>query len=463
MRVTLLGHASVLVEMQGARCIMDPVFQDPFEEGAVVSCPKRVIHPEKLGAIDLIVISHSHLDHFDIPTLARLPRAAHVVFPKDHAIAYVLEQLGYKNLHPMDAMAVIPFQGTTLLTTRSHVTNVVEFGVIFKDASGTFWNQVDTVLMPETIDMTRKQVGAIDLHFSMYASQNFDFFEGRSAGFPHAMHAMNLSNAAAIGAKMVVPGSAGFRFGGPFEWCNAFLFPVSREAFLDDLARVAPQLKTSIANPGDVFEVERGAVTRHPAASPLASMVEDDTALLRYDPSAPVPPLSDPNPDGYPPEKIESAVSGCFERLTAFVHAAYATPDPVVAEYRQHQTSYAVGVVFPNGDERYLRIEFGEALPVIEEGDAAVRPADTVYRIAASALTAWVLREKSYFYFRGFSRKYSTFHVTARREGKLVVEPKSLPDLLTHYLIRKAPGAEMALKERLDFQLKPYLRAAAKR
>ncbi len=37
MKVPLLGHASVLVEMEGAICLMDPVFFDPFEEGAVVS------------------------------------------------------------------------------------------------------------------------------------------------------------------------------------------------------------------------------------------------------------------------------------------------------------------------------------------------------------------------------------------------------------------------------------------
>lgn len=33
MRVTLLGHASVLVEMNAATCLIDPVFFDPFEDG----------------------------------------------------------------------------------------------------------------------------------------------------------------------------------------------------------------------------------------------------------------------------------------------------------------------------------------------------------------------------------------------------------------------------------------------
>lgn len=48
MRVTLLGHASVLVEMGPMKILMDPVLQDPFEDGLVVSCPKREIDIDRL-------------------------------------------------------------------------------------------------------------------------------------------------------------------------------------------------------------------------------------------------------------------------------------------------------------------------------------------------------------------------------------------------------------------------------
>jgi UDP-MurNAc hydroxylase len=60
MRITLIGHASILVEMADAVCLMDPVFFDPFEEGAVTACPKRTVQPEKLPSIDLLVVSHRH-------------------------------------------------------------------------------------------------------------------------------------------------------------------------------------------------------------------------------------------------------------------------------------------------------------------------------------------------------------------------------------------------------------------
>jgi L-ascorbate metabolism protein UlaG (beta-lactamase superfamily) len=42
-KVTLLGHATVLVETGPIRVLMDAVLRDPFENGMVVSCPKRVI------------------------------------------------------------------------------------------------------------------------------------------------------------------------------------------------------------------------------------------------------------------------------------------------------------------------------------------------------------------------------------------------------------------------------------
>ncbi len=52
-KVTLLGHATVLVETGPMRILMDPVLQDPFENGMVVSCPKRVIDLDRLGPIDV--------------------------------------------------------------------------------------------------------------------------------------------------------------------------------------------------------------------------------------------------------------------------------------------------------------------------------------------------------------------------------------------------------------------------
>ena len=464
MRVTLLGHASIFVEMKGARCLMDPVFHDPFEDTAVVSCPRRAIQLDAIPPIELLVISHAHLDHFDIPSLAHLARTSRgcdVVCPKDHTIVYALEQLGFTKIHPEEPNKHFKLGGYELLTTHSNVSNVTELGVVFKDPSGTFWNQVDTVISPATAVGTLKQAGPIDLLFAMYASQNFDFFASRGTSFPYEMHAMNLNNVMAIRPRLTVPGSAGFRFSGPgMEWCNAFLFPMARERFVADLARVAPELPTCLANPGDVFEIEPGKVTHGVATSPIARMLEDDTQRLHFDPTAPIPPLQDPNPGGLSRQRLVDGVEDCVIELLGFVQAAYRSGDPVVDEYRRLRATYAIGVVFEDGVEHWVHLTFGSDAPEVARSKHHCAPADAGHRIVASALTAWAAREKSYFYLRAFSRQWSMLYTLSVDGPQTTVTPAHPQDLLAYFLLRKAKGAELAVKRWLDHQLAPYLPGA---
>lgn len=75
MRVTWVGHASVLVQTQGLNILTDPVWSDvagPFN----LLGPRRVRAPgirfDDLPKIDLVLVSHNHYDHLDLPTLKRL-------------------------------------------------------------------------------------------------------------------------------------------------------------------------------------------------------------------------------------------------------------------------------------------------------------------------------------------------------------------------------------------------------
>jgi L-ascorbate metabolism protein UlaG (beta-lactamase superfamily) len=74
MRVTWVGHATVLVQADGLNILTDPVWSDragPFGFG-----PRRVAAPgirfEDLPKIDLVLVSHNHYDHMDLTTLRRL-------------------------------------------------------------------------------------------------------------------------------------------------------------------------------------------------------------------------------------------------------------------------------------------------------------------------------------------------------------------------------------------------------
>jgi L-ascorbate metabolism protein UlaG (beta-lactamase superfamily) len=74
MRVTWIGHATVLVQAAGVNILTDPIWSPragPFGYG-----PRRVAEPgvrfEDLPKIDLVLVSHNHYDHMDLTTLKRL-------------------------------------------------------------------------------------------------------------------------------------------------------------------------------------------------------------------------------------------------------------------------------------------------------------------------------------------------------------------------------------------------------
>lgn len=75
MRVTWIGHATVLVQTQGINILTDPIWSERASPFSFVG-PKRVRAPgvrfEDLPEIDAVLISHNHYDHMDLPTLKRL-------------------------------------------------------------------------------------------------------------------------------------------------------------------------------------------------------------------------------------------------------------------------------------------------------------------------------------------------------------------------------------------------------
>ncbi len=85
LRAIWFGHASVYLEIDGARVMTDPVLSDYASPFPGIG-PKR-FHPppvalEALPKIDAVVISHDHYDHLDVATVRRLAQSgAHFFLP----------------------------------------------------------------------------------------------------------------------------------------------------------------------------------------------------------------------------------------------------------------------------------------------------------------------------------------------------------------------------------------------
>jgi L-ascorbate metabolism protein UlaG (beta-lactamase superfamily) len=79
LRLTMVGHATLLVQLGSLNILTDPVWSARVSPLSFAG-PKRVNAPgidfANLPRIDVVLLSHNHYDHLDLATLARL-RAAH--------------------------------------------------------------------------------------------------------------------------------------------------------------------------------------------------------------------------------------------------------------------------------------------------------------------------------------------------------------------------------------------------
>lgn len=77
LRVTFVNHATLLIQTNNVNILTDPIWSDRCSPVSFAG-PKRHHAPgvrfEDLPPIDVVILSHNHYDHMDVPTLQRLAR-----------------------------------------------------------------------------------------------------------------------------------------------------------------------------------------------------------------------------------------------------------------------------------------------------------------------------------------------------------------------------------------------------
>jgi L-ascorbate metabolism protein UlaG (beta-lactamase superfamily) len=103
--VTFVGHASVLIQIQGINVLTDPVWSERVGVWGWAG-PKRVRPPgipiDRLPPIHAIVISHNHYDHLDLPTLRTLSSRDNPVIYVPLGNAAWMQSEGIANVREMD-------------------------------------------------------------------------------------------------------------------------------------------------------------------------------------------------------------------------------------------------------------------------------------------------------------------------------------------------------------------------
>lgn len=103
--VTWVGHATTLIQIDGVNILTDPIWSERCSPVSFIG-PKRYTPPgikiENLPRIDIVILSHNHYDHTDLPTLKQLEEKFHPLVFTGIGNSKLLLAEGLKNVKEMD-------------------------------------------------------------------------------------------------------------------------------------------------------------------------------------------------------------------------------------------------------------------------------------------------------------------------------------------------------------------------
>jgi L-ascorbate metabolism protein UlaG (beta-lactamase superfamily) len=177
LRVTWLGHSTLLLEIDGLRVLTDPVW-GPRASPSLFAGPKRFqpvpVSLRDLPRIDVVIVTHDHYDHLDFLTIRRLARRD-VPFVTSLGVGAHLEAWGVQpeRIFELDWWETHRLAGSGLSITAAPSQHFSGRGL--KDRNATLWSSVvirterhavffsgDTGLTTE-YETIRERLGPFDL------------------------------------------------------------------------------------------------------------------------------------------------------------------------------------------------------------------------------------------------------------------------------------------------------------
>lgn len=105
LKVTYINHATLLIQISGVNILTDPIWSKRAGPFSWLG-PKRVRAPgikmNNLPKIDVILISHDHYDHLDLPSLKQLAKRDHPVILVGLGVKSLLGSLSFSRIQEMD-------------------------------------------------------------------------------------------------------------------------------------------------------------------------------------------------------------------------------------------------------------------------------------------------------------------------------------------------------------------------
>jgi L-ascorbate metabolism protein UlaG (beta-lactamase superfamily) len=164
--VTYVGHATVLVRLGRVSLLTDPVYSSRL------ILPKRLVAPgvplDGLPPLDVVLVSHGHMDHLDVPTHRRLPKTDTVAVVAKN-LSDLVAGCGYRDVIELGWGEQVTVRGVriTALPVKHWGTRNLwpdergYTGFLLEHPDGTVFFPGDTAYFPRFQDYGRRH--AIDV------------------------------------------------------------------------------------------------------------------------------------------------------------------------------------------------------------------------------------------------------------------------------------------------------------
>lgn len=209
--LTLISHASVVIEAGGSR-----ILTDPWQFGGVFNNSWSLLVPPAdldamLESIDYLWISHEHPDHFHIPTLKALPQAFRkrvtVLFQEssDHPkmVSALRDMLGFGKVELLPHRKWVRL--TPALEVYCYQSRQLDSALAVRSAGKVVLNLNDCEASRKDLEQLRADLGPVEILLNQFSIAGFDGEKAKLRAAADGIIDNMVRDHRALGATKTVP------------------------------------------------------------------------------------------------------------------------------------------------------------------------------------------------------------------------------------------------------------------